>query len=57
MPGMDKDELKEVTKQAIKEWLDEMFAAFGKWSLAAIGASALATWAYLALKANGWTLK
>lgn len=37
---------KETIKEALKEWLDEKFLAFGKWSAAAIAASALAAIVY-----------
>jgi hypothetical protein len=33
----DKDEHKEVVKEAFKEWLDEKAAEFGKWTLKFIG--------------------
>lgn len=35
------DEEKQIVKDALKEWLDEKFATFGKWSLASILAAAL----------------
>lgn len=37
---------KEVVKEALKEWLDDKFLAFGKWSAAAIAAAALAAVVY-----------
>lgn len=37
---------KEIVKEALKEWLDEKFRDFGKWSAAAIAASALAAIVY-----------
>lgn len=43
---MTHEEQKAIVKEALKEWLDEKFLAFGKWSLAAIGAAALAALAY-----------
>lgn len=39
-------ENKAVIKEALKEWLDDKFLAFGKWSMAAIAASALAAAVY-----------
>lgn len=39
-------ESKEIVKEALKEWLDHKFAAFGKWSLGAIAASALVAIVY-----------
>lgn len=41
-----RDEGKQVVKEALKEWLDEKFASFGKWSLGAIAASALVAVVY-----------
>ena len=52
---MTPEEQKEVLKQALKEWLDEKFAAFGKWSLAGICAALLFVIAYLWLITQGWT--
>lgn len=47
-------EMKKATKEAIKEWLDQQFALFGKWSLAAIASLALAGLVYFILWVNGW---
>lgn len=54
MPGMDSDDQKRAVKEALKEWLDEKFSEFGKWSLAGFGAMALAALIYFILKMNGW---
>lgn len=51
------DELKEVVKSAISEWLDSKFIAFGKWSIATIGALALAALTYFLLRMHGWERK
>ncbi len=48
------DAMKKAMKEALKEWLDEKFAAFGKWSLGALGAAALVALVYFILTANGW---
>ncbi len=53
--GMDKNEMKQLFKDALKEWLDQKFADFGKWSAAGIAAMVLAAMAYLALRMNGWS--
>ncbi len=37
-----REELKEINKQAIKEWMDEKFAALGMWSAKVIVIAALA---------------
>lgn len=53
---MDRSEQKEIIKEAIKEWLDDQFKTFGKWTargLAVIGFSAfvyfIGTW-------SGWKI-
>lgn len=55
---MAKDEeqraIKEAAKQAIREFLDEKFSTFGKWSLGAIAAMALAALTYFILSTHGW---
>lgn len=54
MPNMSKDELKKITKDALKEWLDEKFIEFGKWSLGAIAAAGLVALTYFILRMDGW---
>lgn len=51
---MSDQDTKDALKEALKEWLDEKFATFGKWSLGAIGAAALGALAWFILTANGW---
>jgi hypothetical protein len=51
---MDKDEMKRATKEALKEWLDEKYSQFGKWSFGAIVAAVFAALTYFILKMNGW---
>lgn len=52
---MDKTKLdKEVVKEALQEWLDKQFAAFGKWTLAGLVSAALAGAVYLWFAAHGW---
>ena len=53
----DEDAMKRIMKQAIKEWMDDRFAAFGKWSLLGIGVAALGVLAWLMVQMNGvpWT--
>lgn len=46
--------MKDATKQAIKEWLDEKFSQFGKWSMGAIAALVLAALLYFILTMSGW---
>lgn len=48
-------EHKEIIQEAITDWLNAKFAQFGRYSLAGIGAAALALLAYFALIKGGWT--
>lgn len=54
VPDLNKDEQKQVIKQALREFLDEKYAEFGKWSAGAFIGLALAALVYLILWANGW---
>lgn len=49
------DDHKAVIKEAITEWLNEKYTAFGKWSLMGIMAATLALLAYFLLIKGGWT--
>jgi hypothetical protein len=53
---MTRDEMKQATKEAIKEWLNEQFLAFGKFSFWTIAAAALCALLYFILKTNGWSI-
>lgn len=46
---------KRIVKEAISEWLDAKFSAFGKWSFYGICAAALALLAYLLMIKAGWS--
>lgn len=50
----DEEEQKRIYKEALKEWLDEKFAAFGKWSAISMAAAALVALTYFILSVNGW---
>lgn len=52
--NLTQSEMKAALKSAIKEWLDERFAEFGRWSLGAVLAAALAALITLILHMNGW---
>lgn len=54
MPEIDKDLQKEALKEALTEWLDKQFSAFGKWALRSILAVAFTTLMYLYLMTQGW---
>lgn len=51
---LDKEEVKQATKEAIKEWMDEKFAQLGVWSMRTILIAALGALTYFILGANGW---
>lgn len=44
---------KAAVKEAIREWLNDMFAAFGKWTAAGFAAAALAALAYFMIFVKG----
>ena len=50
----DKTLMKEAMKEALREWLDEKYANFGRWSLHGLAAAGLVAVAWLILLANGW---
>lgn len=53
--GMNsKEEQKEIIKEALKEWLDEKFLTFGKWSFLSVAALFVAAVVYFILFAHGW---
>lgn len=54
MSGLGDEEMKRLIKEAIREWLDQQFAAFGKWSFMALASMALAALIYFILTMNGW---
>ena len=54
MPDIDKDEYKDAVKQALKEWLNEQFAAFGKWTLMGLLSAAFAGLVGLWMASHGW---
>lgn len=54
MPHIDKDVQKEALKEAIREWMNEQFAAFGRWTFYGLLSAAFAGAVYLGLLAAGW---
>lgn len=52
--SMTPDEIKAALKEGIKDWLDEQFTKFGKWSLTALTALIFTALIYFVLKMNGW---
>lgn len=49
----DEMELKKIMKAAIKEWMDERFAAFGKWTATGLAVAALGVLTWLIVQMNG----
>lgn len=45
---------KAAMKEGLKEWLDEMFATFGRWTMTGLIAAAFAGLVYLALVGAGF---
>lgn len=54
MPDMSKDEIKEAFKLGLKEWLDDKFADFGKWSLGGLFVMALGGIVWMFFLSQGW---
>lgn len=50
----DEELMKKAAKEAIKEFLDEKFAAFGRWSFYSIGALIIVAVLYFILTMYGW---
>ena len=50
----DPREEKEALKEALKEWMDEKFALFGKWALTSFCVAAFTALVYFILSMAGW---
>lgn len=48
------DVMKAIFKEALKEWLNEKFMQFGKWSALGIACMVLVVMTYMMLKFAGW---
>lgn len=55
MPELNRNEQKAMLKEAIREWLDDQFAAFGRWTFYGMLSAAFGGLVYLALRGQGWT--
>lgn len=51
---MTDQDTKLALKEALKEWLDDKFAAFGKYSFTAMASAAFVALIYFILTSNGW---
>jgi hypothetical protein len=54
MSDLTPKEIKEAMKAAIREWLDDKFAEFGRWSFGAVLAALVAAATIFVLHMNGW---
>lgn len=54
MPELTREEQKAVIREALKEWADEKFMQFGKWSMTGAVIFAFTAIAYLYLSAHGF---
>lgn len=52
MITLTQEDVKNALKEAIKEWLDEKYAAFGKWTLRALLAACLSSIVSIIVYAN-----
>lgn len=50
----EKEVMKAAMKEALREWLDEKYATFGRFSLHGLAAAGLGAVAYFVLILNGW---
>lgn len=51
---LSKTEIKLAMKEALKEWLDEKYLTFGKYSFWSLGGLVLASFIIFILTMNGW---
>lgn len=49
--------MKAALKEGIKEWLDDQFIQFGKWTMAALMAAVIGAGVYFVLWSQGWVRK
>jgi hypothetical protein len=50
----DSEEKKRIVKEALQEWLDKQFAAFGRWTLRGLIATGFGYLVYWYLSAHGF---
>ena len=51
---MNEQQAKAALKEALKEWMDDKFASFGKWTFMAVGTFFFGLVVYALLALNGW---
>lgn len=54
LENLPEDEQKRIIKEALKEWLDSQFAAFGRWTFMGLLSILFAAAAYAWLWEHGW---
>ncbi len=52
---LDREAQKQALKEAIREWMDDAFAEFGKWTFKGLLVLAFAGCVYMAMKGQGWS--
>lgn len=50
----EREEIKAALQEALREWLEEKYAAFGKWSIHGLLAAGLVGLVWLILTSSGW---
>lgn len=50
----EREAIKLALQEALREWLEEKYAAFGKWSVHGLMAAGLAALVWLILTSSGW---
>lgn len=51
---MNEEQVKKAVKEAVKEWLDDVYRSCGRWTLRALFAALVAGMVYMALTFGGW---
>jgi len=52
--ALTKDEMKQAMKEGLKEWLDERYTEFGRWTFGMLFVAIIGALAYFVLSINGW---
>jgi hypothetical protein len=54
MSLVDTEAMKKAIKEGLKEWLDDKFMTFGKWSVTSLACLALVALVWVILRSQGW---